>query len=113
MIIPINDNWRLTSDRLNYILQRKRKHEWRAEAYHNSLPELISTLLERDFRSGGTESLTMALKRNQKLIREVSVALSALYAIDIHPLNPAQDEVLESVMIPGVQYDTGNGIQDE
>ncbi len=39
------------------------------------------------------------------LVREVSVALSALYAIDIHPLNP-DGETLETVMVPEEQEDS-------
>ena len=100
MIIEINDNWRLTSDRLNYVLQRKQKSGWINEAYCNSLPGLLSTMLVRDLRSGGVETLTEAIKRNDVLVGNIQQALSPLYDLKIRPINPECNETLESVMSP-------------
>ena len=86
MRIDINDEYRIISDSLNYILQRKRQSRWINEAYHSSLPGLISTLLERDFRREA-ESLVKALERNKALVNSVQQALAPLYEVDIRPLN--------------------------
>ena len=98
MIIEINKDYRITTDSLNFILQRQHKSRWINEAYHNSLSGIISTLLERDFKAVGTESLVMALKRNQMLVCSLQQALTPLYDVDIRPLS---DNTLKDEMTPG------------
>jgi len=71
--IDLNDKWHITTDRYNYILQRKCRRKtgkiyYTDEAYFNTIEEMIDSLLDKEIREAEAKSLR-ALKKEVEGIR--------------------------------------------
>lgn len=78
MLVEINENYRVTSDPRQFILQKRSgvdkktgEVNWNSVSFHATLESLVQTAVWRDFRGGGTESIESALERVNGLIRDL------------------------------------------
>ena len=80
MIIPINQQYRITADPYQWIIQTKRtkygKEEWRAETYHPTFESALQSLGELLFRQSDAETLTDALEAMKTVTTQLSQALT-------------------------------------
>ena len=86
MIIPINQQYRITTDPYQWIIQTKRtkygKEEWRAETYHPTFESALQSLGELLVRQSNAETLADALEA----VKTVTTQLSQALTIDISEL---------------------------
>ena len=86
MIIPINQQYRITTDPYQWIIQTKRtkygKEEWRAETYHPTFESALQSLGELLVRQSNAETLADALDA----VKTVTTQLSQALTIDISEL---------------------------
>ena len=86
MIIPINQQYRITADPYQWIIQTKRtkyvKEEWRAETYHPTVESALQSLGELLVRQSNAETLADALVE----VRNVATQLSQALTIDVSEL---------------------------
>lgn len=85
MIIPINENWRLRSDKRNYIVEQRftPKKEgaknpepyWSAEGYYQSIESACMGCYELRLRLSKAEGLGEAIAEAKRLSKELSNAL--------------------------------------
>ena len=86
MIIRINRDWRIASDPLQWIVQRRRtvkgQDKWDAIAFFGSLDRAVLHLARRRVRmlptSYGPEALPLLCQALDRLEAEVSAALSVM-----------------------------------
>ncbi len=90
MLIQINENYRVTSDARQFILQKRAgvdkktgEDNWSSVSFHPDPQSLVSTMIWRDFRGGGSETLTQALKRVETLSQELKTAFRPLLDIKL------------------------------
>ena len=91
MIIPINQQYRITTDPYQWIIQTKRtkygKEEWRAETYHPTFESALQSLGELLVRQSNAETVADALDA----VKTVTTQLSQALTIDICELtDPGQ-----------------------
>ena len=79
MIIPVNERFRIKSDRYQWIIQRKRTrdgHEvWESQTYYPSVDGAVRSLGERMVRESKTQTLVDALKAVETIATTLSQAL--------------------------------------
>ena len=86
MIIRINQDWRIASDSLQWIAQKRRtvkeQEKWDSVCFHHSLDAAVVDLARRRVRmlpgSYGPEALRLLCQALDRLEAEVSAALSAM-----------------------------------
>ena len=80
MIIPVNERFRIKSDRYQWIIQRKRTrdgHEvWESQTYYPSVDGAVRSLGERMGRESKTQTLADALLEVEKIATMLSQALT-------------------------------------
>ena len=80
MIIPINQQYRITTDPYQWIIQRKRTRKgnevWESQTYHPSADAAVRSLGERMVRECKTETLVDALKAVETIATTLSQALT-------------------------------------
>jgi len=80
MIIPINQQYRITTDPYQWIIQTKRtkygKEEWRAETYHPTFESALQSLGELLVRQSTAETLADALVDLRNVTTQLSQALT-------------------------------------
>lgn len=84
MIIPINENWRLRSDKRNYIVEqrftpgedaKKKEPYWLAEGYYQTIESACMGCYELRLRLSKAEGLGEAMAEAKRLSKELSNAL--------------------------------------
>jgi hypothetical protein len=83
MIIPIDHETRITSDRHHWILQRARRrrrngewlNDWRSESYYPSLPLALIAVGEAWVRCSDAEGLSNAILEYQNAATRLAEAL--------------------------------------
>ena len=81
MIIPIDDDWRITTDPLNWIVQRhtKDKHgnysDWKNIAYLGSFRQSVEWLAKRMIREDEAVGLVNAIEAVKNIARRLSDVL--------------------------------------
>ena len=83
MIIPIDDETRITSDRHHWIVQRARRRrrdgewrqDWRSESYYPSLPLALFALGDDWVRCSEAEGLCNAIREYENACTRLSDAL--------------------------------------
>ena len=79
MIIPINEQYRVTTDPYQWIIQRKRTRKgnevWESQTYHPSVDAAVRSLGERMVRECKTDTLVDALKAVETIATTLSQAL--------------------------------------
>ena len=90
MEIQLNDNYRITSDKLNYILQKlihpdpthhKTKDispRWVDVGYYGNLSHLINSLIELEIKESEVNNLIDLNNKIQKFLREIKQSLDRL-----------------------------------
>ena len=80
MIIQIDEQYRVTTDPYQWIVQKKRsrkgKEDWESQTYHPSFESALQTLGERLVRESDAETLVDALADVEKAITILSQALT-------------------------------------
>ena len=80
MIIRINEQYRVTTDPYQWIIQTKRtkygKEEWRAETYHPTFESALQSLGELLVRQSNAETLADALDAVKTVTTQLSQALT-------------------------------------
>ena len=78
MIIPINEQYRVTSDAHQWTVQKRRarnnKEDWESQTYHPSVDGAVRSLGERMVRECKTETLVDALKAVETIATTLSQA---------------------------------------
>ncbi len=86
MILPINDDIRIVSDRNQWTIQRSRKRSvndkpdkvWEAQGYYPTLPSAIKAVGERLVRDSDAVGFTEALAEIERIGTELSRALTCV-----------------------------------
>jgi len=87
MILNIDENWRITSDKYQWILQKpckitpKNQTGWKNEAFYVSLPALVESLADRMLRASDAATLSEALEEVKSIQRRLSRALTPDYEV--------------------------------
>ena len=88
MIIPINEKYRINSDKYQWILQTpckvspKTPSGWKHEQYYTTLQQLMDSLPERLLRESNAEGIVEGLVEVKRIAAELAVALSPNYTIE-------------------------------
>ncbi len=86
MIIRINQDWRIASDSLQWIAQKRRtvkgQEKWDSVCFHHSLDGAVINLARRHVRmlpgSYGPEALPLLCQALDRLEAEISASLSVM-----------------------------------
>lgn len=87
MIIPINDQYRITSDPRQWILQTPVKVSsrhpdgWKSTAYYISLSQLVNSLCERMCRESNAVGVVEGLAETKRILRTLTRALAPQYDV--------------------------------
>lgn len=88
--IQINDRYRITTDPLQWIVQRRgwsEKHddwgEWNSIMYFGSLSGLVPALYDRLLRESEAEGMGELLKESERLSKTISDALAPHLSITL------------------------------
>ena len=80
MIIPINEQYRITTDPYQWIVQKKRsrkgKEDWESQTYHPSIQSALQSLGEFMVRQSDATTLTDALVEVENVTTTLSQALA-------------------------------------
>ena len=80
LIIRINEQYRVTTDPYQWIIQRKRTRKgnevWESQTYHPSVDAAVRSLGERMVRECNTDTLVDALKAVETIATTLSEALT-------------------------------------
>ena len=80
MIIPINEQYRITTDPYQWIVQKKRsrkgKEDWESQTYHPSIQSALQSFGEFMVRQSDATTLTDALAEVESITTTLSQALT-------------------------------------
>ena len=84
MILPISDRYRISSDRYQWVVQKRRTRtkdgrkisDWQAQSYYPTLRSALAQLGERMVRESKTQTLVDALKAVETIATTLSQALT-------------------------------------
>jgi len=85
MIIPINEQYRITTDPYQWIVQKKRsrkgKEDWEPQTYHTSFQSALQSLGEFMVRQSDAATLTDALAEGESITTTLSQALTPQFQV--------------------------------
>ena len=85
MIVPISEQYRITTDPYQWIVQKKRsrkgKEDWESQTYHPSLDAAIHSLWERLVRASDAETEADALRDISHIDTTLSQALTPTFEV--------------------------------
>ena len=85
MIVPINEQYRITTDPYQWIVQKKRsrkgKEDWEPQTYHTSFQSALQSLGEFMVRQSDAASLTDALVEVENVTTTLSQALTPQFQV--------------------------------
>ena len=85
MIVPINEQYRITTDPYQWIVQKKRsrkgKEDWEPQTYHTSFQSALQSLGEFMVRQSEAASLTDALVEVENVTTTLSQALTPQFQV--------------------------------
>ena len=85
MIIPINEQYRITTDPYQWIVQKKRsrkgKEDWESQPYHPSIQSALQSFGEFMVRQSDAASLTAALVEVENVTTTLSQALTPQFQV--------------------------------
>ena len=88
MIIPINEQYRFTTDIYQWIIQKKRtrcgEEDWKAETYYPSFESALQSLGELMVRQSKAETLADALVD----VRNITITLSQALTPQLQGISP-------------------------
>ncbi len=89
MNIPLNDGYRLSADKYQWIIQRRREYldddgneVWKSMNYHPSPEAAIKYHANTMIRTSEAETLTEALIQIDRVISELSAALNGKFTVE-------------------------------
>lgn len=96
--IRINENYRLTSDSFNIIVEERRmvdptkapnwekrkakgaspelREDWKESSYHNTVEQAMNAVVDKTVRSSDAESVSQLLSEIRRIRREISDVLA-------------------------------------
>ena len=99
MIIQIDEQYRVTTDPYQWIVQKKRsrkgKEDWKSQTYHTSFQSALQSLGERLVRGSDAETLADALADVEKAI----TILSQARTLQLEQVLTASEEEIEQVCL--------------
>ena len=85
MIVPINAQYRITTDPYQWIVQKKRsrkgKEDWESQTYHHSFESAFQSLGEFMVRQSNAATLVDALAEVEKVTTTLSQALTPRFQV--------------------------------
>ena len=91
--IPLNDNYRLSSDKYQWIIEKKRKGkdrktgeptiEWRGDSYHPTPTKAVQHYAHMQVRTSEASTLTEALENIDEVVRSVTEALVPYFEVKL------------------------------
>ena len=85
MIIPINQQYRITTDPYQWIVQKKRsrkgKEDWESQTYHPSIQSALQSFGEFMVRQSDATTLTDALVEVENVTTTLSQALTPQFQV--------------------------------
>ena len=85
MIIPINQQYRITTDPYQWIVQKKRsrkgKEDWESQTYHPSIQSALQSFGEFMVRQSDATTLTDALIEVENVTTTLSQALTPQFQV--------------------------------
>jgi len=85
MIIPINEQYRITTDPYQWIVQKKRsrkgKEDWESQTYHPSIQSALQSFGEFMVRQSDATTLTDALVEVENVTTTLSQALTPQFQV--------------------------------
>ena len=85
MIVPINAQYRITTDPYQWIVQKKRsrkgKEDWEPQTYHTSFQSALQSLGEFMVRQSDAATLTEALVEVENITTTLSQALTPQFQV--------------------------------
>ena len=85
MIIPINEQYRITTDPYQWIVQKKRsrkgKEDWESQTYHPSIQSALQSFWEFMVRQSDATTLTDALVEVENVTTTLSQALTPQFQV--------------------------------
>ena len=86
MIVPINEQYRITSDPFQWIIQKKRtrngREDWTSQTFHLSFSSALQSLGERMVRESNASTLSEVLAD----VKTITTTLSQALAVNIKGL---------------------------
>lgn len=70
--IELDENYRITSDPYNYILQRKSKTNWATVGYYARIEHILDDILDMKIRESEVKSLTALQAQIRKIRKEIA-----------------------------------------
>ena len=99
MIIQIDEQYRVTTDPYQWIVQKKRsrkgKEDWKSQTYHTSFQSALQSIGERLVRGSDAETLVDALADVEKAI----TILSQARTLQLEQVLTASEEEIEQVCL--------------
>jgi len=87
MIIPIDNEHRISSDTHQWIVQERKEYKgkeiWRSVAYYPRLEGVIRHIYDRKLRLSDADTLVGCLSEAEKLCKQLSSALNPIIKVDI------------------------------
>ena len=85
MIVPINEQYRITTDPYQWIVQKKRsrkgKEDWEPQTYHTSFQSALQSLGEFMVRQSDATTLTDVLAEVESITTTLSQALTPQFQV--------------------------------
>ena len=99
MIIQIDEQYRVTTDPYQWIVQKKRsrkgKEDWKSQTHHTSFQSALQSIGERLVRGSDAETLVDALADVEKAI----TILSQARTLQLEQVLTASEEEIEQVCL--------------
>ena len=99
MIVPITEQYRITTDPYQWIVQKKRsrkgKEDWESQTYHTSFQSALQSIGERLVRGSDAETLVDALADVEKAI----TILSQARTLQLEQVLTVSEEEIEQVCL--------------
>ena len=96
MIVPITEQYRVTTDPYQWIIQKRRtrrgREEWESQTYHPSFQSALQSLGEHLVRASDTQTLEEALVA----VENVTTTLSQALTPQLELLLAANDETMDA-----------------
>ena len=87
MILPIDENYRITSDQFQWIVQKRRtrkgQEDWKNLAYCAGLEHAVNELAQHRIRTSNAQTLADALAEIENVVTTLTQALTPQFDVKI------------------------------
>lgn len=86
MIIPINDDYRVSSDAMNWKVEKREKHNWRAIGWYSTPGAAAKKLITYQLMTSDVVGLDAALNELDRLTQELTAALRPCLRLNVEDI---------------------------